>query len=74
MEDTGMGLVNGSDEYWKIHDHAERIYNKKWDSTGSEREMWAERGKNLADQLREEFGYGDRVVKDLIERYYLDRD
>lgn len=74
MEDTGMGLVNGSDEYWKIHDHAERICNKKCDSTGSEREMWDERGKNLADQLREEFGYGDRVVKDLIERYYLDRD
>lgn len=28
MEGNEMALVNGSNEYWKVYDHAERIYRK----------------------------------------------
>ena len=35
---------------------------------------WVERGKNLADQLREKHGYGYSEVESIIDKYYLDRD
>lgn len=69
-----MGLRNGSDEHWKILEQAERYYRKRCDSTGSAREHWTEKCNKLADQLREDYGYSDPIVKDIIERYYLDRD
>lgn len=74
MEDNRMGLRDGSNEYWKIEEHAERLYRKKCDSTGAEKEKWIERCRNLADQLREEHGYNDPVVERIIEKWYLDWD
>lgn len=70
-----MGLVNGSDEYWDIVKHAERIYRKKCESSSSsEREKWTEKGHKLADTLREDYGYSDSVVSGIIEEYDLNRD
>lgn len=70
-----MGLRNGSDEYYKDVEHAERIYRAKCDSRSStEREEFAEQGKELADRLIEKHGVNDSVVSDIIERFYLDRD
>lgn len=70
-----MALKNGSDEYWKIKEQAERIYRKKANArSSSEREEWAERGKEMADRLREDFGYRDECVKYLIKEFDLDRD
>lgn len=75
MEDDKMALENGSKEYYKITEHAERIYRKKCECRSSdERRKWTERGQNLADQLTEEYGYGDPMVKRIIEDYSLDRD
>ena len=74
MDGNEMALVNGSNEYWKVYDHAERIYRKKCNTYGSEHDEWVERGKNLADQLREKHGYGDSEVESIIDKYYLDRD
>jgi hypothetical protein len=70
-----MGLVNGSDKYWDIIKHVERIVEKKNNArSSSEREEWAEKGKDLADRLREKYGYDDPVVSYIIDKYYLDRD
>lgn len=69
-----MALENGSREYWDISEHAERIYRKKCEHTGDKRRKWAERGQELADRLREEYGYDDPMVKRIIEDFYLDRD
>lgn len=68
-----MGL-SGTDEYWKLKEQAERIYHKKAEAnSSSERDKWVERGHALADRLREEWGYNDSAVKDLINWYDLDR-
>lgn len=68
------GLVNGSDEYWTIQKQAERIYRHRVESEStSEQEVWIRSGNNLADRLREKYGFDDEVIEDLIARYYLDR-
>lgn len=70
-----MELISGSNEYYKIIEHAERIYRKKVEArSSSEREKWAEKGKELADRLREDYGYRDTEVSHIIDKYYLDRN
>lgn len=68
------GLINGSDEYWKIKEQAKRIYEHRVDSEStSEQEIWIRSGNNMSDRLREKYGYDDEVIEDLIAKYYLDR-
>ena len=70
-----MGLKSGSDEWYEAKEHAERIMRKKAEArSSSEREKWADRGRDLADRLREEYGYGDEGVRWIINEYGLDRD
>ena len=68
-------LHSGSDEYWKIKEHAERLYRKKMDARSSdERRDWADRCHDLIDGLREKYGYDDEMVKSLNDWYDVDRD
>lgn len=64
------GLVNGSDEYWKYRDTAERIY---WDfceaRTVERRRYYKERGEALKTRLYTEYGYNDESVKSICERF-----
>lgn len=70
-----MGLENGSREYYDIVEHAERIYRKKANAkTTDDRRKWAEKGYDLMDRIREDYGYSDKEVKYIIERYSLDRE
>lgn len=69
-----MGLVNCSDEYWKIVDQAERYYWAKANAYSiSERQKIAEQSKAFADRLIEKYGF-DSEVRYIIDKFYLDRD
>lgn len=66
-------MINGSDDYWKISDHAKRIYDNRVSSESSdEREVWIRNGNKFADRLREKYGVDDPEIEYLIEKYYLD--
>ncbi len=67
------GLTNGSEDYWKIDEHAKRIYDNRVEAkSSSEREIWIRNGNKFADRLREKYGVDDPDVEYLIEKYYLD--
>ena len=67
------GLKNGSEDYWKIKKHAERIYDNRVEAeSSSEREIWIRNGNKFADRLREKYGVDDPEIEYLIEKYYLD--
>lgn len=67
-------LKNGSDEYWKINDQAERIYRSRTESrTTDDERRWIRHGNDFADRLREKYGADDSEVERLIGKYYLDR-
>lgn len=64
-----MGLKNGSEEYWEIKEHAERLYRKRANaSSSSEREMYIEKCNEYADRLIEKYGF-DKEVKYIIKQY-----
>lgn len=70
---SAKGVINGSDDYWKISDHAKRIYDNRVSSESSdEREVWIRNGNKFADRLREKYGVDDPEIEYLIEKYYLD--
>lgn len=67
-------LVNGSEEYWKVREHAERLYRKKMDANSTtERRDRAERCHDFLDGLREKYGYDDEMVERLNDMFDLDR-
>lgn len=72
IESDSRGLINGSDEYWKIKNQAESIYYDIANSTGHEREINIKCANNLAYRLREKYGFDDPTVNYIMEKYYLD--
>ncbi len=69
-----MALVNGSTEYYKYLEKAEKIYRKSANARNcDESAYWRERGENLADGMRDKFGHDDECVEYIIERFYLER-
>lgn len=64
-----MGLKNGSDEYWRIKDHAKRLYDGRVNASSStEREKWEEKCEKYADRLIEDYGH-DETVLYIIKQY-----
>lgn len=67
------GIQSGSDEYWKIREQAERIYWRRVKArSSSEREIWIRNGNEMADRLREKYGFDDKQINYLINEFYLD--
>lgn len=70
-----MGLRSGFDEHYQIEKEADYIHRCRTNATTStEYEKWVEQGKELARQIRTEYGHSDRLSNSIIEAHYLDRD
>jgi hypothetical protein len=69
-----MALEVGSEEYWDLKEHAERLYRKSSDArSASERREIAEQGNEFADRMEEKYGFDNDAVRYLIKEYYLRR-
>lgn len=72
-EDTIMALRNGSDDWYKYKEKADKYVRKAANSrTSDERERWREKAQDLADGMRDKYGYSDENVEYIIATYHLE--
>ena len=69
-----MSLINGSDEYYDLKKHAEKLYRAASNARStSERRNIAQKANKFADRMEEEYGVRDSEVKYIIKEFYLRR-
>lgn len=69
----GKVLENGSEDWYKFSEKAEKIQRKHSDArTFDERQKWERKAEELIDFMRSKYGYDDNVER-IISNYYLDR-